>query len=550
MMHSALGGAPASLDGGNSKRRRIPPSDGVTEENAPIILINKHVSSSVDKRQSMKLSEYGMDYASPSKDRAFGEEMMTNFIIDTTLLTMGSRDTASTDMVTEDLASSVADSDCGTEVSSVAMLRGWLGDFGKQHKEHYTKNTVLGKAPADAELEKPTRPKIPPKTASVPPTPLPPPGANKFAKSMMDTASKSSRETPLLPPAANKFSKHMMDTASKSSHEMSGRKPRTTPLRFTSKAAQTDVQATDTSNASVAKLSAWLANDPTRPKKVRQIRRGANVIAKQRQFDKGLADVIVEQYNIPRANVSERADWLENRSSGAEGFDSFSDVGLSSSRRSSLSGLGGSQQRKFGGSASTIGVMDKRKWISHAFQKKGDPCVPKAQTDVVTAQEERDEVSSRAKQLWRSKRTPPKQRCTPTKQSSIKGTKEDACPPISEAEPTPIFREQSLADPAQNTASLGEADDKEPEKAPVDFHTARRLLVQRSKNNGNAVEIANKVQRRKAAFERLEKDARRVSGPQGLLKASWGESKDGRRQSYVKNYVEDICPKKSFEELP
>ena len=28
-----------------------------------------------------------------------------------------------------------AGSDCGTEVSSVSALRGWLDDFGKQHKE-------------------------------------------------------------------------------------------------------------------------------------------------------------------------------------------------------------------------------------------------------------------------------------------------------------------------------------------------------------------------------------------------------------------------------
>jgi hypothetical protein len=539
MMHSTLGGARTSPDGGNAKRQRNPFA-GVTEENAPIIIANKNVLSFDD----MRFSEFGMDYDFPSKERAFGEELNTNFIIDTSLLTMECwRDTASTGMAADkdEDASSVTDSDCGTAVSSVAMLRGWLGDFGKQRKEHYTKNIVLGKAPADAELEKPTRPKIHPKTTSVFPTPLPPPGAKKFAKRMVSTASKSCREAPLPPPAANQFAKRMTDSVSKSCREMSGRKPRTTPIRFTSKTAKVDVQATDTGYASVAKLSAWLADDPTRPKKAKQIRRGAFVMGKQRQFDKGLVDVIVEEDNMPREQVSKRADWLEHRSSGAEGFDSFSDVGPSSSHRSSLSGLGGSQQRSFGGSASTIGVMDKRKWSSHAFKKEN---VPKAQTDVVTAQEGRDEVSSRAKQLWRSKRTP-------TKHSVIEGTKEGTVPSISEAEPAPLFREQSPAGPARNTAPLGEADDKEPEKAPVDFYATRRLLVQRSKTNGNAVDVASKVQRRKTAFERLEKDARRTSGPQGLLKASWGDSKDGRRHSsYVKNYVEDIRPKKSFEELP
>jgi hypothetical protein len=91
------------------------------------------------------------------------------------------------------------------------------------------------------------------------------------------------------------------------------------------------------------------------------------------------------------------------------------------------------------------------------------------------------------------------------------------------------------------------------DKTAVDFRAARELLVNRSKNNGNAVKIINKVYLRKEKFEKIEKDIRRKSGAFGMLKSSWGESNPsiGRPSgAYTKSYIPDIAPKKSFEELP
>ena len=84
----------------------------------------------------------------------------------------------------------------------------------------------------------------------------------------------------------------------------------------------------------------------------------------------------------------------------------------------------------------------------------------------------------------------------------------------------------------------------------MDFRKARELLVQRSKANGNDVEIRSKpavVQQRKTKFEELDRQTRRKSAAFGLLKPSWEEGSAG---SYTKTYQEDIAPKKSLEDFP
>lgn len=81
------------------------------------------------------------------------------------------------------------------------------------------------------------------------------------------------------------------------------------------------------------------------------------------------------------------------------------------------------------------------------------------------------------------------------------------------------------------------------EKEP-DFSEARRLLVQRSKQNGHMVDVLNKVALKKAKFEQIEKN-NKVS-PQCFLKAHWEEGSS----SYVKSFVCNPSQRKSFEELP
>jgi hypothetical protein len=82
------------------------------------------------------------------------------------MLSMESKDTAGTHR-TEDTAS-----DCATEVSSVAMLRGWLDDFGQKSKTHFVKNTVPIKQPSEQQQPAATAPRA--NKGPVPATPLPP----------------------------------------------------------------------------------------------------------------------------------------------------------------------------------------------------------------------------------------------------------------------------------------------------------------------------------------------------------------------------------------
>jgi hypothetical protein len=93
----------------------------------------------------------------------------------------------------------------------------------------------------------------------------------------------------------------------------------------------------------------------------------------------------------------------------------------------------------------------------------------------------------------------------------------------------------------------------EEDKTSVDFKAARELLINRSKQNGNPLSVVSKVQRRKQIFERFEKEHKRRSEKFGLLRPSWepvAEPVEGPTTAYKKTYVEDIVPKKSFEDLP
>jgi len=85
----------------------------------------------------------------------------------------------------------------------------------------------------------------------------------------------------------------------------------------------------------------------------------------------------------------------------------------------------------------------------------------------------------------------------------------------------------------------------------VDFKAARELLVQRGEKNGNPV-MLSKVQMRKAKFEKWEHDLKKGSGAHGRLKSAWEQAapSKGPSDKYIRSYVSDIAPKRSFDELP
>lgn len=524
MVHSSsiFGGAKAVLQVTNTGWAQFP-ADNNDEKNAVLeqLLSDPPTCESPTKRIKTMHSP-----SAAVKRRSFGEEIDGNHLdaANISMLSMESKETFAT-QATEDTVS-----DCATEASSVAMLRGWLDDFGKQSKTHYTKY----KTPDPTSLEKPTRPRVARSAAdAAPPTPLPPPAAAMIKRIMMDPKRQGMK----------------------------------TPIRMVPKYDKNEVQATDDRCASVAKLSAWLADDPTTTKKVKQIRRGANVIAKSRQFDKGLANVIVEQNHIRSGSVASKKQWIESAASVSD--ETVDDDSASYSDRKhwldgrSMMNTTGVQKD----SASTFSVSDKKAWLNSAFKKPDGTkkLVPKARTDFVTAADERNDLSSRAKQMWRSrapssKRSPVKTSsvvCTPIReqrdirpQTEVKAESRREMPvkgPVKEG-PINSSPKRALEPPPVALAPAAATAADEP---PVNFQAARNLLVHRAKTNGNKVEVLTKVKLRKNKFEKMEKESRRISLPTGLLKASWDEADEGRpSNSYTKKYVPDICPKKSFEELP
>jgi hypothetical protein len=416
------------------------------------------------------------------------------------------------------------------------------------------------------------------------------------------------------------------------------------------KARKKEIKATDDGYASVAKLSQWLANDPTSTKKKRHVRMGRNVISKSRQFDKGMEDVIVVENNITRGAVSDRKKWL-NIAFGDEedeltsfhqtdavtryaktdvgAYDAASCISVSdkkdwlkkafknSSEEASSSEDNQESEIITDDAASLLSVSDKKNWFKNAFnntpvKKQGySSAYPKARSDIIHSRgESRDEIAARAKKRFLARSTHKGTSVTPSKvprgpvnlgtpqqyqvsrdvnqdtnrqhvQQEANENKEENCQRKYEVEERTGPPSGSIVEPAQNNSSVVELapnveEDKPPagsivepaqnnssvvelapyveeDKTPFDFRAARDSLVQRSRKNGNAVQVVNKVYLKKNKFENIEKENKRRSGAFGLLKPSWehtGPSEGRPSNAYDKKFVADIAPKKSFEELP
>lgn len=620
---------------------RLPPQPSSDTENTQSV--EKSIPQQQQQQQQQKMDHTSL---SSEKRRSFGEKIDgNNMVFDTSLVsamessskdattaystssTSGGIQLLNSNSTSEDCNNTVtSSSDCAqSEVSNVSALRGWLDDFGKQQQQHYQEKTS-SKAlpPTDAAVKPPTRSKVGPnkKTksveVSVPPKPCNLPTKTATSASAVKATGSLSQHHQnhhhhVLPashyhhqPASN-LAKRLEDTG------LSARS-RTTPIRLKPKFQEDDVKATNEGYKSVAKLSAWLADDPTKTKKVRQIRRGANVIAKSKTFDKGLADMIIEDLNIPTGLVRNAQKLLLESSMMSEFTDDNDDEKsfwpgdlLPSQTPSTLS----HSHRDNFETSSAVCVSDKKAWLQSAFKKTVDtPCTtttslrPKAKTDVITAQDQRDDVSARAKHLWRNRPT------TATNVSSSSSTcssarryyhtpcaasrEEDTsslcntsmhshCSSVTMEQrqgiiPTVTFLKQTSPllskgyykttnqtfDESPNNDNNMESSDFEEEAAaelPANFQAARNLILERAKQNGCDVNVMTKVKLRQQKFEQLHKDAerRRNSLPYDRLKPSWESGGGGGSVSaaavpgttYVKTFVKEKAPpKKTLRDLP
>jgi hypothetical protein len=476
----------------------------------------------------------------PSSGRLFGDELSTNNVTEA----YAKNDPKRIHTVGSNNETEGTFSDCGSEVTSVAQLRGLLQDFGQKNQHHYIKNVA---APSKEELEKPLRPKVRPSAKEKPgPTPLPKPSADALVRRMMENNGTASAST-----TPSIF------------------RARATPVCIRIKTTPPEnVQATNEGYASVAKLSKWLANDPTSTKKVKQLRRGANIIAKSRKFDKALANAEVEQI-IPRNCVTQSKLLLQKALSGDDEED---DCVSLKSHQPTIKGVDHPDWMKLGTTAS-MSVAEKKKWLSSAFQtneastddesvQKSFP-IARARTEIASLRN--SDIGSLAKEKWR-KRTPtkpPAHVSTPKKVLPVE--EEDASQVVATNDVTTKAQGSSTMETVKrhngSSSFLNESDNSTVSSAvekiheqneAVDFHLARQILVQRSKANGNDVELLSSFKLRKAKFESLEKEANRrksTIGPTNILKTSWekGETSD---VAYVKKLKDDVAPKKTLKDLP
>lgn len=300
------------------------------------------------------------------------------------------------------------------DTGSVAHLRGWLNDFSKQQQTHFQKNNLAKSGSNDTSHEKTmttTRPSIPkPRVPAHDVNGLP------TRKTMSDCGPGN-----LSTLATTTLVKRLVDSKPMAPRPIGSsgagcHHPYSTPIRIKPKIDSNEVQATNEGYASVAKLSAWLADDPTRTKKVKQIRRGANILAKSRTFDKGLANVIIEQNNIQQGNVGSRKKWLEGIHASSSTAFAASAVDASENsayddETSVATGLdwpGRSVVDK--DCSSVVNVSSKKEWLANAFKSK---------TDIGTAQDDQDDITARAKQLWRQRTNSPAPKKTMDHRSSL-----------------------------------------------------------------------------------------------------------------------------------
>jgi hypothetical protein len=392
------------------------------------------------------------------------------------------------------------DSDCEADLS-VAKLKGWLDDFGKQHKEHYKRNN---------RTEKPSVPPKPPVSS----TPI----VKSTPSSLMSSSVKPKTST-------------RIDPATAAAESRKG--PTKTPVRII-KSRHNDVQATNDGYASVKKLSAWLADDPTSDKKTCTVRRGMNVIAKSRAFEKDLANVIVEEASIVRGHVSHKAKQIKS---------AFSEEDETKDE-----------------TTAAVKVTDKKKWLESAFQKDGSVSAgAKDGTRAMSVSEKKawlqqafkkeEEKQRQAKAEAESAGGSEITSIAPAKTPTVRTTQMNQHPATVPSKPSSrtVVPQPAVEAPASAVKPSVDGDE-----SPVDFKAARERLLQRSAENGNPVKILSKVDMKRNKFERINQENRRKSAAHGLLKPTWDNADPsvGPSNSYTKTFVDNVAPKKSFEELP
>ena len=451
-----------------------------------------------------------------------------------------------------------ADTCCGIEVS-VSDRRQWLQEFGMHHKASTTD-------PAECTSTFKHQVKTPPKAPRGTMT-----STESVASTLVDRVMSSSR---------------IKNDAHRGFNAPS----------FKPRIKRDEVQATNEGYASVAKLSEWLANDPTATKKKNYVRRGKNVVSKSRNYEKELENVIVIETNIPRGGVQDKKKMIQGafgspgakyrRASNVRDLApryAVSDAGVPTIsvsekkdwlKKAFKHAIEDSVEDKeearseiiVNDAASSLSVSDKKDWLQNAFKNgKATSAVPnagttpskkfgygKAMTDVMHNRDADDDAKARIKARFvaRSGRTPVKAKEIPVAKAQEQEVVTLRDEEKEERTGPPKSSESENRSVLSSESSLFVEEDQ----TPVDFRSARMALIHRGKQNGHEIQVVNKVYMKKSKFEQLiEAERKQRLGSQVLHKSSWEEADPSTglpSTAYDKKLLPIIAPKKSFEELP
>jgi len=225
-----------------------------------------------------------------------------------------------------------------------------------------------------------------------------------------------------------------------------------------------------------------------------------------------------------------------------------------SDKKKWLKGAFGNPSTQTGYARTEVGsVADKRQWLKDAFPQKTSAAL----SEIVTRD---DDKRARVKKAFAARRA--SRQSLEREEEAVKKSRfqkrstekkpKNVAPHVETKEKEEAVRSEPLR--STETIALDTEKVSPAQKEEFGFAALRDRVVKRSKENGNPVNVVTKVHLRKSKFERWQKELGKGTDPHGLLKAAWSEdaSVEGKpsTSSYSKGYIEDIAPKKSFDELP
>lgn len=226
--------------------------------------------------------------------------------------------------------------------STVSARREWLRDFGNKSMEHY--HSGASRKPTNFE-------------------------AHKSCDVLLRSISKGKR--PMTSSAA-------ADSSNATQQNIAQPIKRNFTPRKKLPVAHNGVEATDDGVASVAKLSQWLASDPT--KKVVNVRRGRQVSYKSRNFERGRENVIVRENHIQRGSVTDKKNWLKQAFHAADEEEQVDELTSRLNRQYAKSEVGvyDPSSTRYAKSEiavsrpSNMTVAAKKDWLRKAFKSAAD----------------------------------------------------------------------------------------------------------------------------------------------------------------------------------